>query len=314
MPILSFPGAALAGMTVRDIVTSGEKQALAQRVIHERFLTPVVMSAMDLSVEAEEFGADVMFSDTEVPTVVGRLLTDRAGVDALPVPGLGSRRTAVYLDAVRRLTTFPDRPVVAGGMIGPLSLAGRLYGVSEALMETAADPELMLALVEKATIFLDMYAGALRDAGADIVIIAEPTAGLLSPAAAARFSSPFIRRIVKKNRSEEFEIVLHNCGARLAHFPATLEAGARVYHFGKPMDLSAALNRAEGGTILCGNLDPSEVFVSSDPGEIRTRTEALLAAVSGKRNFVPSSGCDIPPATPVGHLEAFFEAIHAWTA
>ena len=59
VPVLSFPGASLVGVTVRDIVTSAPAQIAAQRALHDRFATPCMMSAMDLSVEAEEFGSEI---------------------------------------------------------------------------------------------------------------------------------------------------------------------------------------------------------------------------------------------------------------
>ena len=74
--------------------------------------------------EAEAFGSELMSSDDEPPTVVGRRVTS--------------------LDAARRLKTLPGQPLVLAGMIGPFSLAGRLYGVSESLELTMDNPPLLV--------------------------------------------------------------------------------------------------------------------------------------------------------------------------
>jgi uroporphyrinogen decarboxylase len=308
MPVLSFPGAPLAGATVRRMVTDAATQTAVQHALHARFSTSFVMSAMDLSVEAEEFGATIRMEEDEIPTVTGRLVTDRTGVDALRVPAVGTRRSRVYLETVRRLASVPGRAHVLAGMIGPFSLAGRLFGVSEVLLETAGDTELLHALIEKATTFLLQYAAAFREAGADGIIIAEPTAGLISPSGTAEFSSAYVRRIVEAVRSERFEVILHNCGARLQHLPAVLESGARIFHFGRPMDLPAALASVPAETVLCGNLDPAEVFVQSTPAEVDQRVRGLLGAVGGRKNFILSSGCDVPPNAPLENVAAFFAA------
>src|SRR5271169_970686 len=83
MPVATFPGVALTGTTVRDLVRDAGKQSETQLAFHRRFGTSVLMSCMDLSVEAEAFGAAVTFSETEVPTVTGRLVSDAAGAAAL---------------------------------------------------------------------------------------------------------------------------------------------------------------------------------------------------------------------------------------
>jgi uroporphyrinogen decarboxylase len=312
MPVLSFPGSRLVGASVIDLVTDASKQVAAQRALHERYQTPFMMSAMDLSVEAEEFGSDVTFSEDEVPTVRGRLVTILDAVDELRIPVVGTKRTRVYLDTVRTLVAKSDGTPVLGGMIGPFSLAGRLFGVSEALAETAGDPDVILALVEKATGFLVAYARAFKEAGAQGIIIAEPTAGLMSPNAALRFSTPFIRRIVRTVEDERFQVILHNCGARIGHLQAKLDTGATMLHFGKPMDLAAAIEKIPPGVVICGNLDPSEVFVGSSPDVVRQKTQELLEVMRARKNFVISSGCDIPAQAAGENLAAFFETVEAF--
>ncbi len=309
MPVLTFPGAPLTGTTVRAMVTDVERQVAAQHELHRRFKTPFVMSAMDLSVEAEEFGAEVLMSDWEVPTVTGRLVSNPEMIRALSVPAIGTNRARVYLGTVERLAASVDDAIVLGGMIGPFSLAGRLFGVSESLVETAGEPEMIHTLLEKTTAYLMRYAAEFKKAGAHGVVIAEPTAGLMSPASVREFSSPYVRRIIEAVEDGGFQIILHNCGARIGHLQATLDSGARILHFGKPMDLVNALQQVPDDIILCGNLDPSEIFVGASADELRTRTKALLAETSSRKNFVISSGCDIPAQVPLANLEAFFTAV-----
>ncbi len=308
MPVLTFPGAALTGTTVARMVSDTTQQVGAQLAIHKKFKTPFVMSAMDLSVEAEEFGAKILVSDWEVPTVTGRLVTDAQSVNALRVPQVGKNRSTVYLQTVRALRDRVREPLVLGGMIGPFSLAGRLFGVSEALGETAGEPDVMHTLLRKVTDYLRDYALAFKAAGANGVVMAEPTAGLMSPASVMQFSTPYIREIIEAVDDEQFQLILHNCAARLGHLQATLATGARILHFGNPMDIAAALEKVPAEVILCGNLDPSEIFVNSSPAEVEERTRGLLAATAGHKNFVISSGCDIPAAAPVDNLAAFFAA------
>lgn len=308
MPILTFPGVRLANTSVRDMVTDPVKQCAAIEAIHAQFQTPFVMSAMDLSVEAEAFGASVQMDDREVPTVIGRRVTDMEGIGSLAIPQVGSRRTSVYLTTVRRLRSTITDSFVLGGMIGPFSLAGRLFGVSEALGETMNEPEMMHTLLEKTTTFLIAYARAFKESGAHGLIIAEPTAGLMSPGGLRQFCTPYIRQIADAVNDDTFQIVLHNCAAGIGHLKPSLETGAQLLHFGKPMDIVAALGQVPDNVVLCGNLDPSEVFVSGTVAEVRLKTQRLLEATTQYKNFVISSGCDVPSQAPMQNLWTFFTA------
>jgi uroporphyrinogen decarboxylase len=307
MPILSYPGAGLIGANVRTLVTDAQAQVDAQLALHERYRTRVVMSAMDLSVEAEVFGAAVQFSQDELPVVTEGRIGDRSDVDTLVTPFPGEGRTAVALETVRQLSKTSGAPLVLGGCIGPFSLAARLLGLSEALGLTITDPGIVHQVLERTTSFLRAYVDAFRQAGAEGVIMAEPSAGLLSPKAMATFSSGYIRRVVESLEPQPFSLVVHNCAARLIHLESVLEAGARCYHFGAPMDLAGALARVDVGILMCGNLDPAAVFCQASPEVVRDRTRALLAVTAPYRNFVISSGCDIPPATSMENVDAFFE-------
>lgn len=309
LPIATYPGLALTGAKVGDIVTNPRAQLDTQAALRERHGSPFALAAMDLSAEAEAFGCTIMMSDTEIPTVTGRLVTSLEQAEKLAVPQPGDRRTAVYLEAVRLLTKLPGTPFVFAGCIGPFSLAPRLVGVSEAMELTATEPELVHTLLEKSAEFLTAYLQQFRAAGAHGVIMAEPAAGLLSPRSLSVYSSACIKRIADDTAAPGFTILLHNCAAKLLHLPAILESGLKAFHFGAPMDLVGALAKVAPEVVLCGNLDPTAVFVQLPPAEVTARTAQLLTATAAHRNFVISSGCDVPPNAPLASLDAFYAAL-----
>lgn len=311
LPISVYPGLALTGAKVSDIVTNPQAQFDTQAALSERYGSPFALSAMDLSAEAEAFGCAVMLSDSEVPTVTGRLVTTFEQAQSLVVPQPGERRTSVYLKTVQLLRKLPGEPFVFGGCIGPFSLAARLVGVSEAMELTLTHPDLMHTLLEKSTLFLTNYLKGFRAAGAHGVIMAEPAAGLLSPRGVSAFSSAYIKRIATDASDQAFSIILHNCAAKLLHLPAIQETGLKAFHFGAPMDMLGALDKVSSDVVLCGNLDPSAVFVRLPFAEISARTTELLAGTAAHRNFVISSGCDLPPNAALASLDAFYRALSA---
>ncbi len=276
MPIGIYAGLEITGATVKEAVSNPQAQAEAVLALHERFNTSFLLTAMDLSAEAEAFGCTIRMEEEEIPTVTGRLVATCEEIEKLSVPDAGEGRTTVHLTAAGNLAAHKPNFPVLGGMIGPFSLAARLFGVSETLLLTIDDPDLLDTLLAKVTRFLKAYAKSFRDQGAAGVIMAEPAAGLLSPRALGRFSSQYVRQIVEEVQTERFTILLHNCGAKIVHLPKILEAGAEIFHFGAPMDIISALAQVDSSVILSGNLDPSSVFFAGTQEEVRQKTCFLL--------------------------------------
>lgn len=310
LPILSFPCVSLLDISVRQLISDSARQAEGMRLVAERVPSAASVSLMDLSVEAECFGAQVRFSDSEVPTVVGRLIHDIDEAEALTVPPVGTARSGIYIDAIRRAAQLiTDRPVLAG-MIGPFSLAARLLDVSEIMADCYDEPEMVGTVLEKATEFLIGYARAYKAAGADGMMMAEPVAGLLSPALEEEFSSPYVKKIVDAVQDDTFAVIYHNCGDNTPRMlDSILSTGAAAYHFGNAVNMRQMLERIPADTVVMGNLDPAAVLRMGDPATVRTATRELMAECAAYPNFVPSSGCDMPPLTPWENINAFFRAV-----
>ncbi len=309
LPLLSFPGIRFLGdVSVRQMVCDSALQAACMKAVAQRVDTAAAVSFMDLSVEAEAFGARIQFFEDDVPAVTGVLITDEEEADALEVPGIGAGRTGVYVEAIRLAKAqITDRPVLAGA-IGPFSLAGRLVDVSEAMYLCYDEPELLHTLLEKCVEFSVNYILALHDAGADGVVLAEPLAGLISPDQEREFSAPYVRRIVQAVQSENFPVVYHNCGNYAYLMTESFrENGCSAYHFGDSVDLADMLEKMGPEKIVMGNISPSAQFRNGTPQTMAQAVRELLDKCRGYGNFVPSSGCDVPPGSPWENIETFFE-------
>ena len=310
IPVLSFPCVSLLGITVRELISDSELQAKGMKAVADRTNAAASVSFMDLSVEAECFGATVSVSDDEVPTVKGRIINDMDEAEALEVPAVGSGRTQLYIDAIKKATeTITDRPVLAG-MIGPYSLAARLFDVSEIMMDCYDDPDMVHTVLEKVTEFLIEYAKAYKAVGANGIVMAEPVAGLLSPALEEEFSSPYIKKIVDAVQEDSFVVIYHNCGDNVPKMmKSILTTGCAAYHFGNAMDMEKdIIPQVSEDTVVMGNIDPAGTLRMGTPEKVREETLGLLERCSKYPNFVLSSGCDIPPMTPWTNIDAFFAA------
>ena len=309
MPVLSFPSIQLMGITVEDLISSSDTQAEGMRLVAERTDASATVSMMDLSVEAEAFGASIRVSKDEVPTVTGRMIYTLEDAKKLAVPDVLAGRTGIYIEAIRKAKQLiTDRPVFAG-VIGPFSLGGRLVDVSEAMIACYEDPDMMHEVLEKVTQFITAYALAYREAGADGVVMAEPLAGILSPSLIDEFSTQYVKRIVDAVKTDEFAFIYHNCGNNTPVLVDSIKTiGANGYHFGNAVDMKEMLEKMPDDVLVMGNVDPSSQFRNGTPESVREATLALMEKCTVHKNFVVSSGCDIPPLSSWDNIDAFFAA------
>lgn len=310
MPVLSFPGVNLLGINVKELIFSAENQANAMAAVAARTDAAASVSLMDLSVEAECFGAPIHISEDEVPTVTGCVVKTPEDAQALKVPAVGAGRTSIYIDAIRlAMDKITDRPVFAG-VIGPFSLAGRLVDVTEAMIYCYEEPEMMHTVLQKATQFLIEYIKAYKAVGANGVVMAEPLAGLLPPDLAEEFSSKYVKQINDAIRDENFLSIYHNCGnTAIFIIDSILSTNSDAYHFGNAINMAEMMTHIPADTIAMGNVDPAGVLKNGTPETVRKVTTEIMTACCPYKNFVISSGCDIPPATPWENIDAFFGAV-----
>ncbi len=310
IPVLSFPCISLMGITVNELVNDSDLQVRGMKLVAEHVKSGASVSMMDLSVEAEAFGATIRYSDDEVPTVIGRIVESEEDAERLEVPKIGAGRTGKYIDAIEKVCKeITDRPVLAG-IIGPFSLAGRLMDVSEVMINCYEEPDMVHIVMQKTTEFLIQYAKAYKKAGADGIVMAEPLTGLLSPDLAEEFSEPYVKKIVDALQDDHFAVIYHNCGDNVVRMAESISrVGAVGYHFGNSINMKDIIDKFPEDVLVMGNVDPAGQIRNGTPESIKAETKAIMEACCKHSNFVISTGCDIPPQSSWENIDAFFDAV-----
>lgn len=294
LPIMTHPGIELCGKTVKEAVTNGTIHAQAIIKLNEVFPADGVTTIMDLTVEAEAFGAEIVFPENEVPSVTGRLVHDATSIRELTIPPLEAGRIPEYLLAERLAAeAIQDKPIF-GGCIGPFSLAGRLFDLSEIMMALYTEPDAIAVLLDKCTTFLKNYCQAIKDTGVQGVIIAEPAAGLISNEDCIRYSSVYVQQIVDAVQDENFIVILHNCGNSGHCTDAMIKSGVKGLHFGNKINMINALENISKEILVMGNIDPVGIFKQATAQEVYEVSLELLNKTSNRNNFILSSGCGVP--------------------
>ena len=90
---------------------------------------------------------------------------------------------------------------------------------------------------------------------------------------------------------------------------AMVRSGAAGLHFGNKIDMTDALSNCPENLLVMGNLDHVELFKHSSADKVYTKTMDLLEKNNSLKNFVLSTGCDVPPHVPFKNIEAFYQAL-----
>lgn len=310
MPVLSFPLTGVLGCSSKELVTSSDLQMKLMKYIADNYPVGAVMNPMDLSVEAEAFGAEVLFPENGVPEVLNGVISDILDADKITIPEIGAGRTGLFVEGIRKAKAVISGTPVLCGIIGPFSLAGRLFDMTELMMECFENPDSVKVLLSKTSGFIRSYISAMKSAGADGVIIAEPAAGLLSEDMTIEFSTSYVKEIFDSVDDENFLTGYHNCGGSVKSMTESLSSlNADIYHFGNSVNLREILPDMPADSAVMGNLDPL-LLKSGSTSDIRNELINVYEHCSSYDNFMISTGCDIPSEISMQNLDTYFSTIN----
>ncbi|MGC9398879.1 MAG: uroporphyrinogen decarboxylase family protein [Anaerolineae bacterium] len=305
VPLMGFPGTQLTHSTIWQNEFNAELQYRTIAALVERFEPDAAFFFMDLAVEAGAIGLPVLFPASGSPSVKQhpvKRIEDLAQFEVVDVRY--DARVRTYVDVMQRMKAGLE--VLAGAyVIGPFTLAGLMMGATQIALATIQDPDLVHAAARFATDVIIRYGEQLAEAGADMLCVLEPTATFISPKAFRAFSGRYVKEIVE---ALDIRTILHICGDTKHLVEAMCETGVQGLSLDAPLDFPATIERMPENVVLIGNVDPVRVMVNETPDNVREAVRALVENMAPYPNFILSTGCDLPPETPLANIQAFMEA------
>lgn len=309
VPLAGFPGASLTQSTIKQNMFNAELQARSIYKLLEHIRPDAAFTMMDLSVEAGALGLPVRFPLTESATVEWHPVKEVADLEQYKVVDpMYDGRVWVFVETVRLLRKRLEIPIGAY-VCGPFTLAGLMMGANDIAMATIDAPQVVHATVNFCERVVIEYAKALQDAGAGLICILDPTAMMLSPKAFWEFAGRSVQNVV---RHLDTRTILHICG-NTEHLVAQMcETGVQGLSCDSLVDLPKVAKRVPRDVVIIGNLSPVGSLLRGSPEEVRRDTLAMLESMRAFDNFVVSTGCDLPPETPLANILAFMETARAF--
>ncbi len=309
-PLASSTGIRMTGTHLRDNINDAKTQTASVLAFLRRYPdVDMVFPIMDTSVEARAVGCPFVFKDS-VPVITDHISASPYAVTALDIPDPHKEKAMrVNIDVVRSLASAGKTPVGCF-VIGPVTLAAHLMGMTPLVRTAMNDSDGFWELLVHCTCIIRPYAQALQDAGASAVMVLEPQIGMFSP----RIYEKSIRNVLEEFALGLVDPVLHVCGDTNKHIGLFAQTENFLgLSLDAPVDFAASLAQVPElkDKVLIGNVDPVKVMLRGTADMVRDSVSSLLDSMNGE-SFVLSSGCDLVPDTPLENLDAFMETARSY--
>jgi len=261
---------------------------------------------------AEAMGCTLKPGGGGIPTVSGGIVSGPSDLDKVIVADPErSGRLPLHLKALEVVRGEVGRDVPLFRYVpGPLTLASLLRGQGRFLGDLIRSPDLVRELLKLATETSNLFAAAVADRGADVLVIADPMAStsVISPAMFENFALPYIREVISEVRKVGCVPSLHICGRTGPILKKMVEAGPRIVELDYPVDMKAAKEEIGKSVCIEGNIDPVSTLLHGRPEDVEAEAEKCISMAGRDGGFILSSGCEVPLDTPAENIIAMVSA------
>ena len=279
---------------------------------------------------AGSLGCDVIFPDDDIPWVSeGWVKTDADLQKLKDMDFIGSGLNGRQLEYRRRMMEIAERYPVRfqGGPVfypgenpalthttdGPFGAAGDVMGQTDLFTALYERPdfarEVLRIVTDKLIQYLD-FCWEEENLGERSLAWSDDLAAGLSPELYRDFVLPEELRIRKHFPGWNS---FHMCGKTdhlLSYFTEDLQIN-EFQGFGYQVDLDNVAQTMGGKVVLVGNIDPMLIYRGPEE-EIRESVRRCIENLAPCGGYIVQDGANIPPETPVSHINALMEAAEAY--
>ncbi len=264
------------------------------------------LTLVDLSVEAEDFGQEVIFPErsTALPNFDNPFIpTAEDYAKVRTIDPRKARRMRMVTEVVRGLVAARGQDLAVMGFVyGPLGVLSQIRGHAELFKDIIRHPDRVLEAVETINAVLIEYALEQVRAGAHAIVL-DPlysSASILKKETWVRFEGVFMKTMADAIRGAGGTVVVHNCGGGV-YFDAVMElinpvAISHAYPAHGSPDWEDHAAKWGRKVVSIGVADPAKLGHEFTQDEVledcRRQIETFSVAQGG---FILSSGCEFPP-------------------
>ena len=309
-PLVGYPGVRIIERSVQEALQDAEVQLQALRALEESLHPDIVFSLLDLTVEAEALGLELDFFENKPPNLSEHALPRLVDLVSREIPDPeSSGMMPLFLQVAEGLSGGEER--MSGAFVtGSFTLLSQLLGLAELLERLKAGEDLEES-IGFATAVVGEYAAALADR-VDIVMVVDAAAEALKTSEYRQFCRPYMRGLVGIIRASGAACMVHVCGDSSHLLEEMALAGVEGICVSSKVNLVKEAEKLPMNLVLMGNIDSKRIIERGTAEDVSWEVRRLLRHMTGARNFILSTGCDVPPDAPLQNLEAMMDAARKW--
>ncbi|NMC27496.1 MAG: methylcobamide--CoM methyltransferase [Syntrophomonadaceae bacterium] len=262
-----------------------------------------------MTVEAESLGADVeMGTLYSEPRIIRPLMLRISEWVNLTGFDFAQGRMANIIQAVRELASTGSGLPIIVSLTGPISLAATLMEAMEFFGAMHNQAHEVHGFLQFLTSNLIQYARSLQAAGADILVVADPSASgeILGPRNFAAFAGPYLNLLLDEGGQGYAGHMLHICGKLDSLFAVLAETHVTALSIDSSTS-ARAISEALEDKIIVGNVS-THLLEKGTPEQVKKAAWASLS--QGVKVLAPA--CGLSMSTPLINLQAMASVVREY--
>ena len=316
-PMLYGASRRLVGVSYPDFALKPEATAKSLLAGFELIGGETFAPAIDLSIEAADFGQQMVYPDnsTPHPDYAHPLMKDVSDYRRLKRIELkGAHRMQAMLETCRILVRrIGFKGAVSGFAFGPLGVLSMMRGAEHLFRDCVNYPSEVMAALETITDVLIPYVEAQCDTGVVGVTLDTLFASWsgLSKELWGKVEGPFVKEIASAIRRKGYIVTVHNCGHG-PYFDSQIRfMEPSVITFAQlPDDCSdpKELKRRYGGQVVLMGYVSTPLLSYGTPYEVMQECRKQIEDLADGGGFILAPGCEFPPNAPLENAMAIVKA------
>jgi len=283
-----------------------------KELLPEALILPGYWPSLGVVVEASAFGGKIIWSHKAAPHIHPTFRSIKE-IDAIKAPKPGEAGlTPLFLTQMEVMRYKLNREKLDIDHIiksmGPAEIAGLILGYENYFLSLYEEPDRLKQLMEMVTEFIIKWLHLQEQliGEAELLQIADHVPSQVNPDHMKEFILPYLESIYS-----EFPTpvkIYHNEGFHSdRHIEGILQFGADIWHLGSDVHaLSDVYYKIGDAMVTFGGVNPHGPMRHGTPEEVKSETQAVLAAAEG-RKLLLSTGTGTSPEVTLENMRAMIE-------
>lgn len=323
-PFYEAPICNYFGKTFRAALMDDYSMAEAHTQAVEKYQLDWIMVGMGLigGIIPEALGCQVIYPEDVLPIIKKTSIKSVEEVEKLASFSIHTERLEHFLKGVSLLKDhFKQDVPLAVELISPFSIATRLRGTTEIMLDIVEDPEMVKGMQEE-LINVDIDLGKMfLEAGVKYIFYGADMECplLISPQHYETLVHPYTSRVINELEQKGGVLLPHMCGKIIntGIVDLLLQTEASGIMPGNltqdtVLDVRELKIHVVDKICIFDNLNPNTSLLIGTPEETAAETKAHLDRTKGMRGYIFSTSGTMAPTTPQANFEAMINTVIAY--